>query len=52
MFRYFTDDEARAQIRQRQAEIDQKKSQGTSNTGAAENAAPASAANSAAQKPQ
>jgi DNA-binding beta-propeller fold protein YncE len=52
MFRYFTDDEARAQIRRRQAEIDQKKAQKTSNTGAAENSAPASAANAAAQKPQ
>jgi len=52
MFRYFTDDEARAQIKQRQAEQEQKKSQGATKTGAAENAAPESPANSAAQKPQ
>jgi sugar lactone lactonase YvrE len=52
MFRYFTDDEARAQIKQRQAEMEQKKPQGAANTGAAENAAPVSPANSAAQKPQ
>jgi sugar lactone lactonase YvrE len=52
MFRYFSDDEARAQIKQRQAEMDQKKPQGAANTGAAENAAPVSPANSAAQKPQ
>jgi sugar lactone lactonase YvrE len=52
MFRYFTDDEARAQIKQRQAELEQKKPQGAANKGAAENAAPMSPANSAAQKPQ
>jgi sugar lactone lactonase YvrE len=52
MFRYFTDDEARAQIKQRQAEMEQKKSQGAANAGAAENAAPVPPANSAAQKPQ
>jgi sugar lactone lactonase YvrE len=52
MFRYFTDDEARAQIKQRQAEMEQKKPQGAANTGAAENAAPVPPANSAAQKPQ
>jgi len=52
MFRYFTDDEARAQIKQRQSEMEQKKPQGAANTGAAENAAPVSPANSAAQKPQ
>jgi sugar lactone lactonase YvrE len=52
MFRYFTDDEARAQIKQRQAEMEQKKPQGAANTGAAENAAPGPPANSAAQKPQ
>jgi len=52
MFRYFTDDEARAQIKQRQAEMDQKKPQGAAHTGAAENAAPVPPANSAAQKPQ
>jgi len=52
MFRYFTDDEARAQIKQRQAETEQKRSQGTAKTGAAENAPPASPESSAAQKPQ
>ncbi len=51
MFRYFTDDEARAQIKQRQGEMEQKKS-GTAKTGAAENAAPASPASSAVEKPQ
>jgi len=52
MFRYFTDDEARTQIKQRQAEMEQKKSQGAAKTGAAENAPPASPENSAAEKPQ
>ena len=52
MFRYFTDDEARVQIKLRQAEMEQKKSQGAAKTGAAENVAPASPENSAAQKPQ
>lgn len=53
MFRYFTDDEARAQIKQRQAEVDKKKPQGAeTKPGAAENAAPASPASSAAAKPQ
>jgi sugar lactone lactonase YvrE len=53
MFRYFTDDEARAQIKQRQAELEKKRPQGTeAKTGAAENAVPPSPANSAAQKPQ
>ena len=47
MFRYFTDDEARAQIKQRQAGIEQKK-QGTG----AETSAPVKPASSAAQKPQ
>jgi sugar lactone lactonase YvrE len=51
MFRYFTDDEARAQIKQRQAEVDKKRSTGAK-TGDAENTAPASPTNSAAQKPQ
>ena len=51
MFRYFTDDEARTQIKRRQTELEQKKS-GAANTGAAENAAPMAPANSAAQKPQ
>ena len=50
MFRYFTDDEARAQIKQRQAETEQKK-QGTARTGA-ENSAPVTPTSSAAQKPQ
>ncbi len=53
MFRYFTDDEARAQIKERQAEMEQKKPQGAEvKAGAAENAAPVPPANSAAQKPQ
>jgi sugar lactone lactonase YvrE len=52
MFRYFTDDEARAQIKQRQAETDQKKSNGAPKTGTADNAAPAAAADSGVQKPQ
>jgi DNA-binding beta-propeller fold protein YncE len=49
MFRYFTDDEAREQIKQRQAETDRKKGQGT--RPAADAAAPALKADSAA-KPQ
>ncbi len=53
MFRYFTDDEAREQIKQRQAESDKKKSTGAeTKTGAAQNAAPAAPVSSAAQKPQ
>jgi sugar lactone lactonase YvrE len=52
MFRYFTDDEARQQIKLRQAEMEQKKSPGAAKTGAAENVAPASPENSAAQKPR
>jgi len=52
MFRYFTDDEARAQIKQRQAETDKKKSNGAPKTGMADNAAPAAAADSGVQKPQ
>lgn len=52
MFRYFTDDDARAQIRQRQAEMEQRKPQGIANTGAAENSSPAQPASSTAQKPQ
>lgn len=53
MFRYFTDDEARAQIKERQAEVDKKRSQGAeAKRGAAENAAPGASENSAAQKPQ
>lgn len=51
MFRYFTDDEARSQIKERQA-AEEKKSQRTK-PGAAEAAATApSATSSAAQKPQ
>jgi DNA-binding beta-propeller fold protein YncE len=50
MFRYFTDDEARAQIKQRLADAE-KKSQGAK-AGTANNAAPAADTNSAAQKPQ
>jgi sugar lactone lactonase YvrE len=53
MFRYFTDDEARAQIKQRRAESEKTRPKGAeTNTGTADNAAPASPANSAAQKPQ
>jgi sugar lactone lactonase YvrE len=53
MFRYFTDDEAREQIKQRQAGLDKNKPQGAgAKTGAAESAAPAAPTNSAAQKPQ
>ncbi|HVN21083.1 MAG TPA: 6-bladed beta-propeller [Dongiaceae bacterium] len=52
MFRYFTDDEARAQIKQRQAELEKKNPGADSKTGAAQNTAPAAPANSAAQKPQ
>jgi type IV secretory pathway TraG/TraD family ATPase VirD4 len=53
MFRYFTDDEAREQIKQHQAELEKKRPQGAeAKTGAAESAAPASPTNSAAQQPQ
>jgi DNA-binding beta-propeller fold protein YncE len=53
MFRYFTDDEARAQNAQRKAELE-KKSPGAKagTTGAADKAAAASPTSSAAQKPQ
>ena len=51
MFRYFTDDEAREQIKQRQAETDKKKAQGAKPAAAdAANAAPAKS--STAAKPQ
>ncbi len=50
MFRYFTDDEARAQIKQRQAEAE-KKSPGAK-AGTAASAAPVPPTSSAAQKPQ
>ncbi len=51
MFRYFTDDEAREQIKKRQTESDKKKAQG-SKPAAAEAAATAPKTSSAAQKPQ
>jgi hypothetical protein len=51
MFRYFTDDEARAQIKQRQAEVDKKRTQ-ESKPAAADAAATAPNPSSAAQKPQ
>jgi DNA-binding beta-propeller fold protein YncE len=51
MFRYFTDDEARAELARRKAEAEKSKS-GGAGTGAADRAAPASAMSSAAQKPQ
>ncbi len=51
MFRYFTDDEARAQIKQRQAEVDKKRAQG-SKPAAADAAPTAPNPSSAAQKPQ
>lgn len=59
MFRYYTDDEARGQIKARDAEIDKKRAQGTATktetkpdaTAPAASAAPAPAASSAA-KPQ
>ncbi len=51
MFRYFTDDEARAQIKARQAEVDKKRAQETK-PAAAEAVAPATAKSSAEQKPQ
>jgi len=50
MFRYFTDDEARAQIKQRQAEAE-KRSQGAK-AAPADKAADAAPTSSAAQKPQ
>jgi len=51
MFRYFTDDEAREQIKQRQAETDKKKAQGAKPAAAdAANAAPGKS--STAAKPQ
>jgi len=50
MFRYFTDDEARAQIKERQAVAGKKSSGGKA--AAADTAATSSPASSAAQKPQ
>jgi len=51
MFRYFTDDEARAELARRKAEEEKKKSDG-GKRGAADSAPPAAATSSAAQKPQ
>jgi DNA-binding beta-propeller fold protein YncE len=51
MFRYFTDDEARAQIKQRQAEVDKKRAQG-SKPAAVDAAATVPNTSSAAPKPQ
>ena len=51
MFRYFTDDEAREQIKQRHAEVDKKRAQG-SKPAAADAAATAPNTNSTATKPQ
>jgi DNA-binding beta-propeller fold protein YncE len=51
MFRYFTDDEAREQIKQRHAEVDKKRAQG-SKPADADAAATAPNTNSTATKPQ
>jgi DNA-binding beta-propeller fold protein YncE len=51
MFRYFTDDEARAELARRKAEEDKKKG-GAVKTSANQSAAAAASASSAAQKPQ
>jgi DNA-binding beta-propeller fold protein YncE len=51
MFRYFTDDEARAELAKRKAEEEKKKA-GTTKAAASETAAPGAAPTSAAQKPQ
>ena len=48
MFRYFTDDEARAELAQRKAEAEKSKG----NAKPADNAAATSPASSAVQKPQ
>ncbi|MGO9087879.1 MAG: SMP-30/gluconolactonase/LRE family protein [Terriglobales bacterium] len=50
MFRYFTDDEARAQIKQRQADAEKKLQE--RRAGSADAAPPAAPPSSAAQKPQ
>jgi len=50
MFRYFTDDEARAELAKRKAEADKKKESGAKRS--ATSPAPASTTNSAEQKPQ
>lgn len=59
MFRYFTDDEARAQLKQQQAELEKKHGAKTGTAGATKPAAPqasaapaASSTSSAAAKPQ
>jgi len=56
MFRYFTDDETRAELARRKAEADKKsgkpEAKPEQKTGAANGAAPASPTGSAAQKPQ
>jgi hypothetical protein len=51
MFRYFTDDEARAELARRKTEDDKKNASGVK-TSAAASATPAAATSSAAQKPQ
>ena len=51
MFRYFTDDEARAELARRKAEEEKKKA-GTTKAVAPATVAPAAATSSAAQKPQ
>ncbi|PWT75475.1 MAG: hypothetical protein C5B46_02540 [Proteobacteria bacterium] len=51
MFRYFTDDEARAQIKQRQSEMEKKKAP-EARPASADAIAPASNTNSAVSKPQ
>jgi len=52
MFRYFTDDEARAQIKEHQAESDKKKAPAAKAAAAPDAAASAPKTNSAASKPQ
>lgn len=50
MFRYFTDDEARAELKRRKEEAEQKKAGGTK--ASSTDAAPSAEASSAAKKPQ
>jgi len=52
MFRYFTDDETRAELARRKAQTDKNSAGPATKTGAANNAAPVSSTSSAAQKPQ
>jgi len=52
MFRYFTDDEARAQIKERQAELEKKKAPEGNPAAVPDAAASAPKSNSAASKPQ